>query len=100
MKAVIVHIGDVMDAQKHGGHFTQITQTSSGASSPGQHAKRELGGRGGQEEWKQRVEKDWQSHLERLQQCVCELLLKNQQLRMALVAAEERERVYRDAIHL
>jgi hypothetical protein len=47
MKALIVHIGDVMDAQKHGGHFTQITQTSSGASSPGQHAKRELGGRGG-----------------------------------------------------
>jgi hypothetical protein len=44
--------------------------------------------RRGHEEWKRGLEEDWQSHLETLQKCVCELLLKNQQLRMALTANE------------
>ena len=47
-----------------------------------------------------RAEGDWQSHFERLQQCVCDLLLKNQQLRMALMAADEQDRVYREAVNL
>jgi hypothetical protein len=42
----------------------------------------------GHEEWTRGLEEDWQSHLETLQKCVCELLLKNQQLRMALTANE------------
>ena len=100
MKTVVIRIGDVADAQKHGGHITQITQMSSGVISPGPRAKGELSERCRHEEWKQQIEEDWQSHFERLQQCVCELLLKNQQLRMALMAADERERGYRDAVNL
>jgi hypothetical protein len=100
MKTAIARIGDVMATQKHGGHFTQITQTSPGGISPEQRAKRALSERRGREEWKQRIEEDWQSQFERLQQCVCELLLKNRQLRMALMAADERDRIYRDAVNL
>jgi hypothetical protein len=97
MKTVIVRIGDVMAAQKPGGQFTQ---TDSGVISPESRAKRTFSEMRGHEEWKQRIEEDWQGHFERLQQCVCELLLKNQQLRMALMAADEPERGYRNAINL
>jgi hypothetical protein len=100
MKTVVVRIGDVMATQKRGEHFTQTTQTNSGVIPPEHCAKRALGEGNGHEEWTQRTEMDWQHHLETLQQCVCELLLKNQQLRMSLMAADERERGYRDAIRL
>ena len=100
MKTVVIRIGDVMATQKRGEHSTQITQANSGAILPEHGAKKALGERHGHDEWKQRTEADWQHHLETLQQCVCELLLKNQQLRMALVAAREPERGYRDAIRL
>lgn len=40
----------------------------------------------GHDEWTQRLDEAWQGHLDTLQQCVCELLHKNQQLRMALAA--------------
>ena len=39
----------------------------------------------------QRIEEAWQGHLETLQQYMCELLLANQQLRMALKAVNEPE---------
>jgi hypothetical protein len=100
MKTVVIRIGDVMATQKRGEHFTQSTQANSGVISPEHCAKRASAERHGHEEWKQRTETDWQRHLETLQQCVCELLLKNQQLRMSLMAADERERGYRDAIRL
>ncbi len=100
MKTVDIGIGDVMATQKSGERFTQTTQTNSGVI-PAEHcAKGALGGGHGHDAWKQRSEADWQRHLETLQQCVCELLLKNQQLRMSLVAADERERGYRDAVRL
>jgi hypothetical protein len=54
----------------------------------------------GQEVWKQRLEQDWQDHLETLQRYVCELLIKNQKLRMALMVAGEPERGYGNAIKL
>jgi hypothetical protein len=47
-----------------------------------------------------RIEEAWQGHLATLQQCVCELLLKNQQLRMALIAANEPEQGYENAGNL
>jgi len=34
------------------------------------------------EQWERRIEEDWQGHLETLRQCICELLIKNQHLRM------------------
>jgi len=100
METVVTRIGDVVAAQKRGQHFTETTQADSGVILPERGAKRSLGEKHGHEEWTQRTAADWQHHLETLQQCVCELLLKNQQLRMALVAAREPERGYRDAIGL
>jgi hypothetical protein len=39
----------------------------------------------------QRLEEEWQDRLRSLQQWICELLLKNQQLRMLLESAEAPE---------
>jgi hypothetical protein len=35
----------------------------------------------------QSLEKEWEGHLRNLQQCICELLIKNQQLRVSLMSA-------------
>jgi hypothetical protein len=78
-----------MATQKREQHFARMT---SRVISFEQRMKMALIERRGHEEWKRGLEEDWQSHLETLQKCVCELLLKNQQLRMALTANEpERE---------
>lgn len=45
----------------------------------------------GHEDWTLEMEEVWQGHIESLQLCVCELLLKNQELRMALMATKEQE---------
>jgi hypothetical protein len=34
------------------------------------------------EQWERRIEEDWQGHLETLRQCICELLIGNQHVRM------------------
>ncbi|MGO9940301.1 MAG: hypothetical protein ACLPH3_21745 [Terracidiphilus sp.] len=52
------------------------------------------------ERWMKRDEDIWQHRLETLQQCVCELLIKNQQLRMALSATVEPGRACRDASNI
>jgi len=39
---------------------------------------------------------EWQDHLRSLQQWVCELLIKNQELRMALESATAQEKVEQD----
>jgi hypothetical protein len=78
-----------MATQKREQHFARMTPR---VISFEQRMKMALIERRGHEEWKRGLEEDWQSHLETLQKCVCELLLKNQQLRMALTANEpERE---------
>jgi hypothetical protein len=81
--------------QKRQQHFAQ---TTSRVISFEQSMKMALTERRGHEEWKHGLEEDWQSHMETLQKYVCELLLKNQQLRMALTANEP-ERRHRDAIN-
>lgn len=86
-----------MAARNHPGQFAQ---THSGIISPEDGAKRALMERAGHEEWKQRLDQDWQSHLETLQKYVCELLIKNQKLRTALSSANEPRRDYRDAVKL
>ena len=47
---------------------------------------------GPQHEEPARGPEDWQDHLRSLQQCVCELLIKNQELRMALESAMAQEK--------
>jgi hypothetical protein len=94
MTTVTIRVADVMATQRRQEHFAQM---DSGVISPEQRTKGAPSDRRGHKEWEQRIEKDWQSHLESLQQCVCELLLKNQQLRIALMAAKDPERGYRAA---
>ena len=86
-----------MAAQKRQKYFAQA---HSGIVSPEESAKRALIEGAGHEEWKQRLDEDWQSHLETLQKYVCELLIKNQKLRIALSSANEQSRDHRDAINL
>lgn len=43
-----------------------------------------------QQKWRQEQEKEWDSHLRSLQQCICELLIKNQKLRDSLTSAKSR----------
>lgn len=97
MTTVTIRGGDVLAARNHQGHFAQ---THSGIISPEESAKRVLMERAGHEEWKQRLDEDWQGHLETLQKYVCELLIKNQKLRTALSSTNEPRRDYRDAIKL
>ena len=40
-----------------------------------------------QHKWHQEQEREWECRLSDLQQCVCELLIKNQQLRQSLTSA-------------
>ncbi len=74
-------------------------QTNSGSLSRNQSTKRPLTERHGHEEWKQRIDEDWQNHLEILQQYMAALLGKNQQPGMTLAMAIEPERGYKNGIH-
>jgi hypothetical protein len=89
MTTVTIRLGDVMATQARREH---LAQTNPEAIALGQQTERALTERHGHEAWKQRMEETWQGHLQTLQQCVCELLVKNQQLRMALMAANEPQR--------
>ena len=97
MTTVTVRTGDAMATQKRQELFAQ---TNSGAISPEQRTKRPLVERHGHEEWKQRIEGDWQNHLETLQRYMCELVRKNRQLKTALVTSNEPKRRYGNAINL
>lgn len=78
-------------------HFAQ---SNSETIALNQNAERALSGSHAHEEWMRSIEEAWQGHLETLQQQVCELLLKNQQLRMALITANAPERERRNARNL
>jgi hypothetical protein len=78
----------------------RFAQTHAGVTSVAQATKGGLIETRGHEEWKQWLEEDWQDHLETLQRYVCELLIKNQKLRMALTVAGEQELGYGDVIKL
>ena len=97
MSTVTVRVGNAMATQTRQGHFAQ---SNSGAFALKHSAERAPAENHSHEEWMQRIEEAWQGHLESLQQCVCELLLKNQQLRMALTAANRPGRGYGDARNL
>jgi len=97
MTTATVRRGNVMAAQKRQGLFAQA---NSGAIAPPRWKKRSLAEGHGHEEWKQRIEEDWQNHLETMQKYVSELVRKNQQLRTALTTANEPKRRYGNAINL
>jgi hypothetical protein len=86
-KSVTIRIGDVVATQKLQQHFAQTTL---GIISSEQRTKRAPIGRRGYEEWRQVLEEYWQMQLDTLQKYVREILLRNQQLRMALPANEPR----------
>lgn len=94
MATVTVRVGDAIANRRRQEY---CAQTNSGAIATEQRREGALIERHGHEEWKQRIEKAWQGHLDNLQQYVCELLLKNQQLRMAPMASNESERVHGDS---
>lgn len=94
MATMTIGIGDRSATQKRKEHFAH---TDSGDIAPEQSTKRALVEKHGHEEWKHRIDEEWQSHVETLQQYLCELLHKNQQLRMALTATGESEGRYGNA---
>lgn len=88
MTTATIGIGDVIASQRHQEHFAHTAPGVHGCAQSKDEAHSEMHGH---EEWTQRLEEAWQGHLNTLQQCVCELLHKNQQLRMALTAANGQE---------
>jgi hypothetical protein len=97
MRTMSVRRGDVTSAQKS---QELLAQTKSGTISPEQRMRKPVTERHAHEDWKQRIEGDWQNHLETLQRYVCELSRTNQQPRMALTTANEPKRRYGNAINL
>ena len=79
MTTATIRVGNVMATQRRQAHFVQ---TKSGVAAPQRGTERAIIESRGHEEWTQRIDEAWQGHLETLQQCVCELLLKNRQPRM------------------
>jgi hypothetical protein len=90
-------VGDVMADQNRLEQFAQAAQRD---NSLDERAKRTLDEKPRHEEWTQRLDEDWQDHLETLQKYVCELLVKNQRLRMALKAINQPEHGHADVIKL
>jgi len=89
MTSATIRIGDVVTPQRRQDH---LAETNSGIIAHRQSTERALAERHGHEVWAQGIEQAWHGHLESLQQCLCELLLKNQQLRMALKAVNGAQR--------
>jgi hypothetical protein len=62
-----------------------LTQSSPANVDPAQGLTGAAGWR--QQMWHKKQEKEWEGNLRSLQQCICELLIKNQQLRESLASA-------------
>ena len=94
MSTATIRIGNVMPNQIGEGRFAR---SNSRAIAPKQSTGKVFTTRHSHEEWMQRIEDTWRGQLETLQQCMCELLVKNQRLRIAPRAVDEPKRGYRDA---
>ncbi len=94
MASVTIRVAEVNGTQRRQEDFAR---TNSGVIQHEQGTRKTTLERHGHEGWKQLIEETWLGQLESLQQYVCELLQKNEQLRMALMAANERGRLHRDA---
>jgi hypothetical protein len=97
MATVTIHRGDVRRAQKS---QELRTQTSSRVISADQGTKRPTHERHAHEVWKQRIEEDWQNHIETLQRYVCALARNNLKPRMASTTANEPNRRYGNAVNV
>lgn len=75
-----------------------LARTNSRIISSEQRMRKPVTERHAHEDWKQRIEGDWQNHLETLQRYVCELAGWNQQPRMASKPASEPKRRFGNAI--
>jgi hypothetical protein len=88
MITMTICIGDVMAAQQRQEPFTQapagpIAPVQRLTGAPVEGLRHEQPGQG--------LEEEWQDRLRSLQQLICELLIKNQQLRMSLELAKAPE---------
>ena len=97
MATVTIRRGDVRPAQKRQELWAQ---TISGVISAGQRTKRPMPERHAHEVWKQRMEQDWQSHIETLQRYMCALARRSQQPGPELATANEPKRRYGNAINV
>jgi hypothetical protein len=68
-----------------------LTQSAPGDDEPECGSMSTYATRWREQKWQQEQEKQWECHLSNLQQCVCELLIKNQQLRESLNQYQEVE---------
>jgi hypothetical protein len=79
-------LGDVMAAQLR---QDALTQSRRGDIELAQHLVSACAAAWQQQRWHQEQEKEWEGHLKSLQQCICELLIKNQNLRDSLMSATQ-----------
>lgn len=97
MTSLNIRIGDVMATHPLQDRFAQAR---AGNLAPDQGSISASTERQLDERWEKRNEEDWQDRLETLQKCVCELLIKNQKLRMELSATIEPERACRNPMNV
>lgn len=87
MTTATIRVEDVMATKRREEHFAQ---TNSGAIAQSKRAKEHS-------LTDTDIKKEaWQGHLKNLQRYVCELLLQNQELRLALIAVNGPERGHGD----
>jgi hypothetical protein len=88
---------DVMAIQARQARYAEANP---GTILPARRAKRPALDRRGHEDWKQRIEGEWQSHLQTLHECVRAILSSNQRPGAELTTAMKPERGYGNAINL
>jgi len=97
MATATIRVGNAVVTERRQERFAR---TNPGVIEHEQRKGKAVFERHGHEEWKRGIEGAWHGHLETLQQYMCELLHKNQQLRTALMAANERGQVNGNARNL
>lgn len=91
MTMMAICTGDVLDAEQR---RKPIRYSTAGFITPLQRPASRL--IAGPEEELTRGPEEWQDQMKRLQQWVCELLIKNQELRLALASAMAQEKEKQD----
>lgn len=84
MRIMTIDSGDVMADQQR---QNPMTQSPLGSVESVQSMRSESAAGWQQQKWRQEQERAWEVHLRDLQQCICELLIKNQKLRDLLMSA-------------
>ncbi len=97
MTAMTIRIAGAMATQQRQEPFTACSARTGSLEhgSTGSSAEMQR-----HEHWETRSDEERQGHIESLQQYVCELLIKNQQLRMALMTTIDPERRKHDVSNI